>query len=42
MVARRDPAFVAFDVLALESGRPLIALKKILRRLIPRRSRFLL
>jgi bifunctional non-homologous end joining protein LigD len=46
MFRRGDPAFVAFDVLALEGRdlreRPLIERKKILRRLIPRRSSFVL
>jgi bifunctional non-homologous end joining protein LigD len=46
MFGRGDPAFVAFDVLALE-GRDLrelalIERKQILRRLIPRRSAFIL
>jgi bifunctional non-homologous end joining protein LigD len=46
MFRRGEPAFITFDVLALE-GRdlrecPLLDRKKILRRLIPRRSPFVL
>jgi bifunctional non-homologous end joining protein LigD len=44
MFGRRDPAFVAFNVLALKGRalreRTLVERKKILRRLIPRRSPF--
>jgi bifunctional non-homologous end joining protein LigD len=46
MFRRGDPAFVAFDVLSLAGRdlreRPLVERKKILRRLIPRRSPFVL
>jgi hypothetical protein len=44
MFGRGDPAFVAFDFLALEGLRKLalIERKKILRRLIPLRSSFVL
>jgi bifunctional non-homologous end joining protein LigD len=46
MFRRGEPAFVAFDVLALEGkdlrDRTLVDRKKILRRLIPRRSPFVL
>jgi bifunctional non-homologous end joining protein LigD len=46
MFRRGEPAFVAFDVLALEGrelrDRPLVERKKILRRLVPRRSSFVL
>ena len=46
MFRRSDPAFVVFEVLALEGcdlrARPLIERKKVLRRLIPRRSPFIL
>jgi bifunctional non-homologous end joining protein LigD len=46
MFGRRDPAFLAFDVLALKGRdlreRTLVERKKILRRLIPRRSPFVL
>jgi bifunctional non-homologous end joining protein LigD len=46
MFGRGDPAFVVFDLLALDGrdvrGLALIERKKILRRLIPRRSSFVL
>jgi bifunctional non-homologous end joining protein LigD len=46
MFGRGDPVFVVFDILALEGRdlreRPLMKRKQILRRLIPRRSPFLL
>jgi bifunctional non-homologous end joining protein LigD len=46
MFGRGDAAFVAFDVLSLEDRdlreRPLVERKKILRRLVPRRSSFVL
>jgi len=46
MFRRDDPAFVVFGVLTLEDrdlrGLPLIERKKILSRLIPKRSSFIL